>query len=95
MVSAAEALGKIGDAQTRIIPGHGPLATKSDLQAARDMLATTHERLAQLIKAGKSVEEAIAAKPTREFDERFAQGPRKPDAFVPIAYTSIVRHQTP
>jgi cyclase len=93
MVSAAEALGKIGDAQTRIIPGHGPLATKSDLQAARDMLATTHERLAALIKAGKSVEEAIAAKPTREFDERFAQGPRKPDAFVQIAYTSIVRHQ--
>jgi cyclase len=93
MVSAAEALGKIGDAQTRIIPGHGPLATKSDLQAARDMLATTYERLAPLIKAGKSVEEAIAAQPTREFDERFAQGPRKPDAFVQIAYTSIVRHQ--
>jgi len=92
MVSAAEALGNFGDAQTRIIPGHGPMATKSDLQAARDMLATTHERLTSMIKAGKTVEEAIAAKPTREFDERFSLG-RKPDAFVQIAYTSIVRHQ--
>jgi cyclase len=93
MVSAAEALGNIGDAQTRIIPGHGPLATKADLQAARDMLATTQERLTPLIKAGKTVEEAIAAQPTREFDERFALGPRKPDAFVRIAYTSILRYQ--
>ena len=93
MVSAAEALGKIGDAQTRIIPGHGPLATKSDLQALRDMLATTHERLAPMIKAGKTVEEAIAAKPTKEFDERFSLG-RKPEAFVQIAYMSILKHQT-
>jgi cyclase len=92
MVRAAEALGKIGDAQTRIIPGHGPMATKSDLQAARDMLATTYERLAPMIKAGKSVEEAIAARPTREFDERFSLA-RKPDAFVQIAYTSILRHE--
>jgi cyclase len=92
MISAADALGKIGDAQTRIIPGHGPMATKSDLQASRDMLATTHERLAPMIKAGKTVEEAIAAKPTREFDDRFSLG-RKPDAFVQIAYLSIVRHQ--
>jgi len=92
MISAADALGKIGDAQTRIIPGHGPMATKSDLQASRDMLATTHERLAPMIKAGKTVEEAIAAKPTREFDDRFSLG-RKPDAFVQIVYLSIVRHQ--
>jgi hypothetical protein len=93
MATAAEAMGKVGDAQTRIIPGHGPMATKADLKLTHDMLATIHDRLAPMIKAGKSVEEAVAAKPTAEFDAKFGQGARKPDAFVQVAYTSIVRHQ--
>jgi len=93
MAGAAETLGKVGDAQTRIIPGHGPMATKADLKATQDMLATIHDRLVPMIKAGKSVEEAVAAKPTAEFDARFGQGARKPDAFVQVAYTSILRHQ--
>jgi cyclase len=92
MAQAAAALGKVGDANTKIIPGHGPLATKEDLKASYTMLATIHERLEPMIKAGKSVEEAVAAKPTREFDEKFGQGVRKPDAFVQVAYTSIARH---
>ena len=92
MAQAAAALGKVGDANTKIIPGHGPLATKEDLKASYTMLATIHERLEPMVKAGKSIEEAVAAKPTREFDEKFGQGMRKPDAFVQVAYTSILRH---
>jgi cyclase len=94
MAAAADALGKVGDAQTRVIPGHGVMATKADLKASHDMLATIHDRLAPMINAGKTVEEAIAAKPTAEFDAKFGQGARKPDAFVQVAYTSILRHQT-
>jgi glyoxylase-like metal-dependent hydrolase (beta-lactamase superfamily II) len=93
LVAATETMGKVGDAQTRIIPGHGVMATKADLKTTHDMLATIHDRLAAMIKAGKSVEEAVAAKPSAEFDAKFGQGARKPDAFVQIAYTSIVRHQ--
>jgi cyclase len=92
MASAAETLGKVGDTNTKIIPGHGPLATNADLKASHDMLATIHDRVAALITQGKSVEEAVAAKPTKEFDEKFGQGARKPDAFVQVAYTSIRRH---
>jgi glyoxylase-like metal-dependent hydrolase (beta-lactamase superfamily II) len=92
MAAAAEALGKVGDARTRIIPGHGPLATKDDLKATHDMLATIHDRVAAMIKAGKTLDEAVAAKPTQEFDAKYGQGIRKPDAFVQVAYTSILRH---
>jgi len=92
MAQAAAALEKVGDAGTRIIPGHGPLATKDDLRATYTMLATIHERIEPMIKAGKSVEEAVAAHPSREFDDKYGQGARKPDAFVQVAYTSIVRH---
>jgi glyoxylase-like metal-dependent hydrolase (beta-lactamase superfamily II) len=92
MAQAAAALGKVGDANTRIIPGHGPLATKDDLKATHTMLATIQERIEPMIKAGKTVEEVVAAHPSREFDEKFGQGVRKPDAFVQVAYTSIQRH---
>jgi cyclase len=92
MATAAATLAKIGDAQTRIIPGHGPMATKDDLKATHDMLATIHDRIAPMIKAGKTVEEVVAAHPSQEFDAKFGQGARKPDAFVQVAYTSIVRH---
>jgi glyoxylase-like metal-dependent hydrolase (beta-lactamase superfamily II) len=95
MARASAMLTKVGDANTKIIPGHGPMATKADLGASYDMLATIHERIAAMIKAGKSVEEAVAAHPTKEFDEKFGQGARKPDAFVQVAYTSIVRHNQP
>jgi len=92
MAQAAAALERVGDASTKIIPGHGPLATKDDMKATYTMLATIHERIEPMIKAGKSVEEAVAAHPSREFDDKYGQGARKPDAFVQVAYTSIVRH---
>ncbi|HYM23866.1 MAG TPA: MBL fold metallo-hydrolase [Vicinamibacterales bacterium] len=92
MAQAAAKLADVGDANTKIIPGHGPLATKADLKASHDMLAAIHDRVAALIKQGKTVEEAVAAKPSKEFDAKFGQGARKPDAFVQVAYTSIQRH---
>ena len=92
MAEASAALDKVGDANTKVVPGHGPMATKGDLKASHDMLATIHGRIAEMIKQGKSVEEAVAAKPTREFDARFGRGARTPDAFVQVAYTGIVRH---
>lgn len=89
-VAAQEHLLKVGDAQTRIIPGHGPMATKEDLKAAFDMMATIHERLENFRKQGKSAREVVAATPTREFDAKYGKG-MKPDQFVEIAYTSLLR----
>jgi glyoxylase-like metal-dependent hydrolase (beta-lactamase superfamily II) len=92
MASASDALLKIGDAQTRIIPGHGPLASKDDLKASRDMLAAVRDRMETMAKQGKTVEEVIAAAPTKEFDARFSKGVR-PDQFLTIAYTGVLRQK--
>ncbi len=92
MAHAAEVMLKVGDAKTRIIPGHGPLASKDDLKATHEMLATVTQRIEKLIKEGKSVDEAVAAAPTKDFDEKFGRGMFKPDAWTKIAYTSVVRH---
>lgn len=57
-----EALDMIND-DTKIIPGHGPLATKADLQASRDKLLAVAEVLQALIDEGKSDDEILAANP--------------------------------
>jgi cyclase len=95
MAHAAETMLKVGDAKTRIIPGHGPIASKDDLKAMHEMLATMTQRLEKLIKDGKTVDEAVAAAPTKDFDDRYGKGGSlKPDAWTKVAYTSIVRHNT-
>ena len=92
MAAACDVLLKVGDAQTRIIPGHGPMCTKTELKASRDMLATVHERLAELAKAGKPVDEVVASAPTKDLDNQWAKGSLKGDQFTKIAFTSILRH---
>lgn len=93
MATAAKHLEKVGDDKTRVIPGHGPLATKADVKAVADMLATVHERLAVLAKQGKSVDEVMAAAPIKDLDAKWGAGAMKPDVFRRVAYTSILRRE--
>jgi len=59
------------DDNTKIIRGHGPLGNKAELQAYHDMLVAVRDRIAKLVKAGKSQEEVLTARPTKEFEEKF------------------------
>jgi cyclase len=92
MAAAADTMLKVGDPQTRIIPGHGPLGSKEDLKATHAMLQTISGRLETMAKEGKSVEEVVAAAPTKDFDDKFGKGMFKPDQWVGLAYTSVLRH---
>jgi glyoxylase-like metal-dependent hydrolase (beta-lactamase superfamily II) len=77
------------DAQTKIVPGHGPLATRSDLWDYRDMLVQVRQRIKALVEAGKTIDEAVAAAPTKEFDAKWGRGYVSPDVFVRIVFTSL------
>jgi cyclase len=81
----------LADDGTKIIPGHGPLGTKADLKAYRDMLATARDRVAALAKAGKTLEETTAAKPLADLDGKWGQGFLKADPFVSILYKDLAR----
>jgi glyoxylase-like metal-dependent hydrolase (beta-lactamase superfamily II) len=71
MVNASRDLLQIADAQTRIIPGTGPIQTRADLQAQFDMLSTVRQRLAAMMKKGYGAKDMIAEKPTAEFDAKW------------------------
>jgi len=59
------------DDNTRLIRGHGPLGNKAELQAYHDMLVVVRDRIAKLVKSGKTQEQVVAARPTREFEEQY------------------------
>ncbi|CAD5370219.1 Lactamase_B domain-containing protein [Rubrivivax sp. A210] len=82
VLAAADRVLKLAGDKTRIIPGHGPLASKADLVDWRDMLATVIVRIKDLRLAGKSDAEIRAAGVTAEYDARYGNGFVKPEAFV-------------
>ena len=83
-----QVLARIDD-NTKVIPGHGPLGNKADLKAYRDMLADVHARMTELIKAGKNLDEIVAAKPTADYDAKWGGGFLNPDRWVKIVYAAM------
>jgi cyclase len=84
------ALELTGD-NTRIIPGHGALATRADLKAYRDMLATVSARIRDGVRSGRKLEEVVASKPTAEFDAVWGKSFLKPDRFVEMLYRNLAK----
>jgi len=89
VVAAVDRALALAGASTKIIPGHGPLGTRADLQAYRDMLATIAGRMGEHVRAGRSLEQAIAAKPTADFDAAWGKGFLTPDRFTEMLYKNL------
>ena len=89
VLAAVDRVLKIANDKTKIIPGHGPLASKADLKAYRDMLATVSGRIGRLVKQGKTLEQVLAAKPTKEFDETWGKGFLPPEKWVDMMYQAM------
>ncbi|MAG57718.1 MAG: MBL fold metallo-hydrolase [Planctomycetes bacterium] len=88
VVACADRVLALANQKTKIIPGHGPLSTRSQLKEWRDMLEAVHQQVHALKKAGKSVDEVIAAKPTKDFDEKW-NGGRNADGWVSNIYGAV------
>ncbi|HXT20816.1 MAG TPA: MBL fold metallo-hydrolase [Thermoanaerobaculia bacterium] len=91
MIAAADQILAIAGPQTKIIPGHGELATPADVRAFRDMLTTVRERVTPLVKAGKSADEVVAAAPLADLDAKWGSGYMKAADFLRAAHMSLVR----
>ncbi|MGB0956800.1 MAG: MBL fold metallo-hydrolase [Panacagrimonas sp.] len=91
MIAAADQILSMADEDTRIIPGHGPLARKADLEAFRQMLLAVHTRIAAAVRDGKTLAQVQAMKPTADYDEKWGGGFLKPEQFTAIVYTSVTK----
>ena len=89
MIAAAGRSLSLCDAQTKVIPGHGPMADRALLEQYRDMLVTVRDRVAKLKQSGRTLEESVAEKPTRDLDEKWGKGHITNDFFVKLVYTTL------
>jgi hypothetical protein len=89
IVAAADQALAMGNESTKIIPGHGPLGTKATLKQYRDVVATVRDRVAALIKQGKSLADIQATAPSKEFDATWGTGFVKGEQFVAAVHSSL------
>ncbi|MGB9117504.1 MBL fold metallo-hydrolase [Bradyrhizobium sp.] len=93
MIAAADAYLRLTNAKTRIVPGHGPLADRAVLTEYRAMLVTARDRMAKLVKDGKSEDDVVAAKPFADLDAKWAPTELASKNFIRVVYHSLADKQ--
>lgn len=89
MITATEESLANASAGTLIVPGHGPAGDRAQLSRYRDMLAAVRDRVAALKRQGRSLEQAVAAKPTAPFDSAFSGAVVDADSFTGLVYQGV------
>jgi cyclase len=91
MIRATETYLKLANDSTKIVVGHGPLATKADVATFHNMLVTCRDRIKPLYDQGKSLQEVIAAKPLADLDATWATNESQANGNVRNVYNSFGR----
>lgn len=90
MIRATDRILCMINANTKVIPGHGPLSSREELQAYRDILVTARERIAKLIEVGKTLDEILEEKPT----EGLYKGEKSSfpaEVFIKVIYMDLTK----
>jgi glyoxylase-like metal-dependent hydrolase (beta-lactamase superfamily II) len=91
IIAAGEKVLSLSDAGTKIIPGHGALATPEDLRAWIETLSTIRDRLKVLIDQERTEDEVVAADPTSEWNATLGAGFMNGETFTRLAYQGMTR----
>ena len=75
IIHFCEEILKVVNDETVVVPGHGPISTTEDLQTYIDMLIVVRDRIQVQILEGKSLQEIIESDPTKEWRDKFGDGP--------------------
>jgi cyclase len=86
IIGGAERMLAVTNAQTKIIPGHGPLSDRARLQAYHDMLVVMRDRMRKELAAKHTIEQVLASKITAEYDKEWPNGRER---FLRILYQEL------
>lgn len=91
MIAFYDQLLALADTDTRIIPGHGPVATRADVQSYQAMLKIVRDRVAAAIAAGQSLEDLTAANPLADLDPQWGDNLIKAPLLLSMVYADLSR----
>ena len=87
LANAAQSLVALCNDNTRVIPGHGAVQSRADVQSEYEMLNAMKLKLSKLLAQGMSAQDMVDAAPTREYDARWGE----PKLFVANAWPGLVQ----
>lgn len=91
LISTVETAVGMVNADTDVIPGHGPLSNLDGLKNYLAMLTEVRDQMQPLLDSGKSREDVLAANPLAEIGETWGNGFIKTDVFTGILYDIAVQ----
>jgi cyclase len=82
---------RLQEGGTYVIPGHGRVSDEADVLEYRDMLVIVRDRIQDLIKKGRTLDQIRAARPTLDFDPRYGatSGPWTTAMFIEAVYQDL------
>jgi glyoxylase-like metal-dependent hydrolase (beta-lactamase superfamily II) len=90
MLAGFDAIVALARPDTRIVPGHGAVVDRTAVAAHKAMMIAVRDKVAVLVRANKTQEEVIAAKPTAAFDATVTGAtPQTADRFVGQLYQEL------
>ncbi|MFN8581556.1 MAG: MBL fold metallo-hydrolase [Gemmatimonadaceae bacterium] len=89
VIAACDQALAVANADTKIIPGHGNIASRAELQAYRDIMVQARARVLKGVLSGKTLDQVKAAKPTAEWDAVWGTGFINTDSFITTLYTDL------
>jgi cyclase len=89
LISALDAVIANAGPNTKIVPGHGPTVDRNAVIAHRDMVIALRDKVAPLVREGKTQEQIVAAKPTADFDAKVQQPGTTGDRFIGQLYAEL------
>jgi len=90
MLEAIDLFDKVSGQDTTLIPGHGTLIKKKDLQPYRAMLVDIVAKVTTLRNQGKSLKEVLAANLTAPYDKTtLGDTPQSKDRFITETYDEV------
>jgi hypothetical protein len=88
MVEASQKLLDSTDARTRMVAASGGVYGRAELEAQLEMLTAVRQQAAAAFRAGMSLDDFVASRPTAAFDERWGD----PQQFLPLVYKGGFAH---
>ena len=90
MLAGFDAIVRLARPDTKIIPGHGAIVDKTAVAAHKAMMEGVRDKVAPLVRQGKTQEEVVAAKLTADFDSKVTGAtPMTADRFVGQLYQEL------
>ena len=89
LLDALDTLTRLAGPNTKVLPGHGDITNRAAIAAHREMVVVMRDRVAKLIKEGRTQEQIVASKPTADYDARVGNAAASADRFVGQLYAEL------